>query len=119
MEKELNEFLEQHFNHTVENYEFTKDDMNVLIAMLRGGNGGSKAFTENGLKILKCMKENYEKYINVFKAKEIGELLFMTPRSVSGSMKKLIADGYVEKVGANPVAYGLTNLGKECELDKE
>lgn len=118
MEKEINDFLEQHFNHTVENYEFTKDDMDMLIAMFKGGNG-SKTFTENGLKILKCMKENCEKYINIFKAKEIGELLFMTPRSVSGSMKKLIADGYVEKVGANPVAYGLTNLGKECELDKE
>jgi hypothetical protein len=118
MEKDIKEFLEQHFNHTVENYEFTKEDMDKLIDMFKGGNG-SKTFTENGLKIFECMKENEQKYINVFKAKEIGELLFMTPRSVSGSMKKLIADGFVEKVGANPVAYGLTELGKAYEFDKE
>lgn len=118
MEKDIKEFLEQHFNHTVENYEFTKEDMDKLINMLKGGNG-SKTFTENGLKIFKCMRENEQKYINVFKAKEIGELLFMTPRSVSGSMKKLIADGFVEKVGTNPVAYGLTELGKAYEFDKE
>ncbi len=118
MEKNIKEFLEQHFNHTVENYEFTKEDMDKLIDMFKGGNG-SKTFTENGLKIFECMKENEQKYINVFKAKEIGELLFMTPRSVSGSMKKLIADGFVEKVGANPVAYGLTELGKAYEFDKE
>ena len=118
MEKDIKEFLEQHFNHTVENYEFTKEDMDKLMEMLKGGNG-SKTFTENGLRIFKCMRENEQKYINVFKAKEIGELLFMTPRSVSGSMKKLIADGFVEKVGANPVAYGLTELGKSYEFDKE
>lgn len=118
MEKDIKEFLEQHFNHTVENYEFTKEDMDKLIDMFKGGNG-SKTFTENGLKIFECMRENEQKYINVFKAKEIGELLFMTPRSVSGSMKKLIADGFVEKVGANPVTYGLTELGKAYEFDKE
>lgn len=118
MEKDIKEFLEQHFNHTVENYEFTKEDMDKLIDMFKGGNS-SKTFTENGLKIFECMRENEQKYINVFKAKEIGELLFMTPRSVSGSMKKLIADGFVEKVGANPVAYGLTELGKAYEFDKE
>ena len=118
MEKEIKEFLEQHFNHTVDNYEFDQEDMDKLIAMFKGGNG-SKTFTENGLKIFKCMRENEQKYINVFKAKEIGELLFMTPRSVSGSIKKLIHDGFVEKVGANPVAYGLTELGKSYEFDKE
>ena len=70
MEKEIKEFLEKHFNHTVDNYEFDQEDMDKLIAMFKGGNG-SKTFTENGLKIFKCMRENEQKYINVFKAKEI------------------------------------------------
>ena len=30
MEKEIKEFLEQHFNHTVDNYEFDQEDMNKL-----------------------------------------------------------------------------------------
>ena len=30
MEKEIKEFLEQHFNHTVDNYEFNQEDMDKL-----------------------------------------------------------------------------------------
>lgn len=76
-------------------------------------------FTENGLKIIKIMKENQEKYLNVFSAKQVGELLFMSPRSVSGSMKKLINDNYVEKKTGNPITYSLTDLGKSVEIDNE
>lgn len=78
---------------------------------------GKTAFTEKGRKILITMQENQEKYMNIFSSKTIGELLFMAPRSVSGSMKKLIADGYIVKVGANPVSYGLTDMGKEFQFD--
>lgn len=72
----------------------------------------SKIITENGLKILNFMQENYEKYNNVFKAREIGEGLFTTGRSVSGSMNKLVLDGYVEKLGKDPVTYSITEKGK-------
>ena len=34
MEKEIKEFLEQHFNHTVDNYEFNEEDMNKLTNTL-------------------------------------------------------------------------------------
>lgn len=72
--------------------------------------------TENGAKILAYMQENYQKYNNVFKAKEIGEGLFVSSRSVSGSMKKLITEGFVEKVGSDPVAYSITDKGKDKDL---
>lgn len=74
-------------------------------------------FTENGKKILKCMKDYNEKYSNVFNSKQLGELLFMPPRSVSGAMKKLLNDGYVEKKATNPVSYSLTSLGEETQID--
>ena len=54
---------------------------------------------------------NYKKYNNILTSKIIGEGLFMGSRSVSGSIRKLISDGYVEKVGSNPVTYSLTNDG--------
>ena len=73
-------------------------------------------FTENGKKILLCMQNNSNKY-ELFNAKIIGELLFMSPRSVSGSIKKLINEGYCEKIGNNPVSYKLTIAGKELKLD--
>lgn len=73
-------------------------------------------FTENGKKIIICMQNNIDKY-KTFNAKQLGELLFMPPRSVSGAMKKLINEGYCEKASLNPIAYTLTNLGKDTQLD--
>lgn len=74
-------------------------------------------FTEKGQKILIYMQNNYKKYNNIFKAKVIGEGLFMSGRSVSGSIRKLITDGYIAKNIGNPVTYSLTDLGKEYKFD--
>ena len=43
---------------------------------------------------------------------KIGEGLFIHARSVTGAMRKLIADGYVEKTGQNPVSYSLTDTAR-------
>ena len=69
--------------------------------------------TENGYKILGFMNENANQYNNIFKAKEIAEGLFMPPKSVSGSMRKLVTDGYVNKIGQDPVCYSITDKGKD------
>ena len=63
--------------------------------------------TENGQKILSFMQENKEKYNNLFKAKDIGEGLGISSKAVSGSMRKLVKDGYINKVGKEPVIYEL------------
>lgn len=73
-------------------------------------------FTDNGKKILLCMQQNIDKY-NSFSSKQIGELIFMPPRSVAGSMKKLLNEGYCEKMIGNPVTYKLTNAGKKIQFD--
>lgn len=72
--------------------------------------------TENGIKILKFMQENWEKRNNLFKASDIAEGLFTSGRSVSGSMKKLVSDGYVVKEGKDPVIYSLTEETKSLSL---
>lgn len=74
--------------------------------------------TENGAKIINYMQENLDKFSNLFKSKEIGEGLFMSSRSVSGSIRKLVTDGYVEKMGSNPIVYALTDKGKDLTLTK-
>lgn len=112
------EDFDKYYNHTTDTYEFLREDLEKILESLSPSQK-TTGMTENGAKIMAVMQENQEKYINVFTAKNLGELLFMSPRSVSGSMKKLIADGYVEKVGTSPVSYGLTNLGKEFKFDKE
>ena len=79
-------------------------------------------FTENGAKVLIWMQENYSSYNNILKAKEIAEGMFaingtpITSRTVSGSMRKLITDGYVSKTPGSPVCYSLTDLGRTVEV---
>ena len=53
---------------------------------------------------------------NIFTSKEIAEALFVSGRSVSGSMRKLFGDGYVDKEGNNPIKYSLTDLGRDLSL---
>jgi len=77
----------------------------------------SREMTENGLKVLSWMQENLESMNNVFTSKEIAEGLFTSGRSVSGSMRKLVSDGYVEKIGTNPVQYALTEKGMNYKFD--
>ena len=71
-------------------------------------------FTDNGKMILKYMQDNADK--ENFKAKDIGEGLFISSRTVSGSIRKLVTDGYVEKIGQDPVIYTLTEKGKNKEI---
>lgn len=98
--------------------ESLSEDTYAYFLELKNGKVSSGEMTENGCKILSYMQDNYEKYNNLFKSKEIGEGLFMSSRSVSGSMRKLITDGFVEKVGSDPVVYSLTQEGKIKELNR-
>ena len=60
--------------------------------------------------------EKLEKDIEMAKAKDIGEGLFISSRAVSGAIRKLVTDGFVEKVGENPVLYSITEKGKTVEI---
>ena len=62
------------------------------------------------------MQENKDTYNNIFKAKEIGEGMGITSRTAGGAMRKLVTDGYLEKMGENPVSYSLTDLGISIDL---
>ena len=73
-------------------------------------------FTEGGAKILEWMQNNYQAYNNILKAKEIGEGIFCPSRSVSGSLRKLIADGYVSKTAGTPTCYSITEAGKAVQV---
>ena len=73
-------------------------------------------FTDNGKLILKAMIENNEERANMFSAKQIAEYAFITSRQVSGAIRKLVADGYCEKVGQDPIIYSLTDLGKQVDV---
>lgn len=75
------------------------------------------AFTDNGKLILQYMIEAQESTSNLFKARDIAEGVFISSKSVSGSMRKLVTDGYVDKMGADPIVYSLTDLGKQVTFE--
>lgn len=70
-----------------------------------------KVITENGAIILKFVQENKDTYNNVFTSKSLGEAIGLGSKVVSGAMRKLVTDGFFEKVGTNPVSYSVTDKG--------
>lgn len=83
------------------------------------GDSDKPLFTDNGRLVLKYMQDNKEVYNNLFKAKDVGEGLSISSRTASGAMRKLVTDGFVEKVGKDPTIYSLTQKGIEVNPDAE
>ena len=74
-------------------------------------------FTENGKKILSFLKEHSD--VQSWKAKDIADSMFVASRTVSGAIRKLVLDGYVEKVGQDPVIYSITEKGINVEINND
>jgi hypothetical protein len=80
-----------------------------------GEDGEKPLFTDNGKLILKFLQDNQE--TPMWKARDIAEGLFISSRAVSGAMRKLVTDGFVEKVGQDPVIYSITENGKNINIE--
>ena len=78
-------------------------------------NGEKPMFTDNGKLILKFLQNHQE--VPMWKARDIAEGLFISSRAVSGAMRKLVTDGFVEKVGQDPVIYSITENGKNIKIE--
>lgn len=93
------------------------EDVLSYLEAFKGKESAKSEFTENGRLILKYLQDNPKQVM--WKAKDIGEGLFISSRAVSGAMRKLVSDGYVEKVGQDPVIYTITDKGKTVNLEEE
>lgn len=71
-------------------------------------------FTDNGKIILAYMQTVPGEKL---KAKDIAENLGVSARTVSGAMRKLVTDGFIEKLGKDPIVYNITTKGKEITID--
>lgn len=72
-------------------------------------------FTDNGKIILKFLQDHSDTIY--WKSRDIAEELFIGAKTVSGAMRKLVTDGFVEKVGQDPISYTLTEKGKNIEIE--
>lgn len=70
--------------------------------------------TDNGKLILKYLQTAEQ---GIYKAKDIAEGLYVSSRNVSGAIRKLVTDGFVEKVGESPVLYTITEKGKNYIIE--
>jgi DNA-binding MarR family transcriptional regulator len=80
-----------------------------------GEDGEKPLFTDNGKLIMKFLQDHPE--TAMWKARDIAEGLFISSRAVSGAMRKLVTDGFVEKVGQDPVIYSITENGKNITIE--
>ena len=110
-----------YINDISEKYNITTNDYDIAMEFWEDFKDGkvknSGAITENGKKLLSWMQENVDTMTNLFTSKEADEALFTSGRSIAGSMRKLVNDGYVEKTGKDPVQYSLTEAGKNYQFD--
>ena len=78
---------------------------------------GKPEFTDNGKAILKCLQKNNN--VSSWKASDIATEMFVSSRTVSGAIRKLVSDGYVEKIGNDPCMYSITDKGINVKFEDE
>lgn len=90
------------------------DNVKAYIDALMDTKNDKPVITDNGKVILDYMQKSD---MPMLKARDIAEGLFIQSRAVSGALRKLVTDGFCEKVGQDPVVYALTEKGKNFKID--
>lgn len=103
------------------NPELTKQLMNdsiraYLDVLTESTETEKPILTKNGAKILEFLQEHCD--VKLWKSKDIAEQMGTSSRGVSGTMRKLVSDGFCEKLGQDPIVYSLTEKGKNYQIIK-
>lgn len=110
------EYAEEALKHIA--FESNEDEEKVMNYLNSLKTTKSVEITEKGAEILQYMQNTHETCNNTFTAKYIGEGIDKSSRIVSGSLKKLVNDGFVNKLGGSPVSYAISAKGIEYQFDK-
>ena len=94
--------------------EFMTENVKAYLEALADKKNEKPEVTDNGKLILKYLQDAPA---GIYKAKDIADGLFVSSRNVSGAMRKLSADGFVEKVGESPALYTITEKGKNYKIE--
>lgn len=102
--------------------KYSSEEKKAILAYLKvlseeEDNKEKPLFTDNGKLILKSLQEIQNNYNNMMKAKDIAEHIGISSRQVAGAMRKLITDGFVEKIGKEPVIYAITEKGLTINIE--
>jgi predicted transcriptional regulator len=91
------------------------DGVEDVLESLRSRGVEKPLLTDSGVEILEYLQSLGDG--TPVKAKDIAEGMGVSSRKVSGSMRKLVTDEFVEKFGQSPVSYALTTKGKEFDIE--
>lgn len=91
-------------------------NIEAYIEALKDKKNDKPVLTDNGKQVLLYLQQNQDKAL--WKARDIAEGLFVSPRGVSGSLRKLVTDGFVEKMGESPTIYSITEKGKNYIIEE-
>lgn len=90
-------------------------NIQAYIEALNDKKADKPVLTDNGKQVLLYLQQNQDK--TLWKARDIAEGLFISSRGVSGSLRKLVNDGFVEKMGDSPTIYSITEKGKNFIIE--
>ena len=111
------QFLD-YFDWLVENCKQSvvmPDEVQDVYNMLQEQQAMEKPmFTESGLSILEYLQTCDAKSL---KARDIADGMVISSRQVSGAIRKLVTDGFVDKMGSSPVIYSLTTKGRDFDIN--
>lgn len=93
------------------------DNVKAYLDILKDIKDEKPTLTENGALILKYLQDHQD--IRLWKARDIAEQMGISSRGASGTMRKLVNDGFCEKIGQDPVIYSLTEKGKNYVINEE
>lgn len=108
-----NGYFDEEYDYDLDKAKTFFDTFKKEAAAASGG------LTDKGKVLLGYIQDNYADG-SEFKASEVASSMGMTSRTVTGSMLKLVNDGYVTKTtekGVSPIVYILSNKGKEYKID--
>ena len=94
--------------------ELMTDNIKIYIETLTNSNVEKSEITDNGKIILDYLQKNPAPS---WKARDIAEGLFISSRSVSGTLRGLVNNNFLEKIGETPSVYVLTEKGKNYKID--
>ena len=91
------------------------ENIQAYLNILKEDKIEKEELTENGKIILNYLQLNQD--IKLWKARDIAEQIGISSRGVSGAMRKLVNDGFCEKMGQNPIVYTITEKGKNFTIN--
>ena len=92
------------------------DNIIAYLNILKEIKDEKPILTQNGIPILRYLQEHQD--VKLWKAKDLAEQMGVSSRGVSGSMRKLVSDGFCEKIGNSPSVYMLTEKGKNYHIEE-